>query len=291
ADGKELASKKQSMKHFLLSNPDAAASSAKGATKMAFLEKFLVHQLRCKDAEKKSPSEKTKKTSNITYNDVQWMSQDKMDAELGEAKAKHWRECGKLRSRPDRLTGSTDPLLVEWPVPTEWQRMSDEDIHAFMLQVSGDADEEDLATFNSAMAASSDVKIKEEPETETTKMDKRVEELRAGVQDKLRVYHDMHADAKVIKTKIGASSDNGKYSETFVKDLDKHIAKLARATKILDRMCTEEVNDTELPKLINTLDAIDKEDVSIKEWAVRFNAYTPKPTGEGGNKRRRTKRE
>eukprot|EP00959_Pyramimonas_sp_CCMP1952_P240640 5029172-Pyramimonas_sp.AAC.1 len=111
ADGKELASKKQSMKHFLLSNPDAAASSAKGATKMAFLEKFLVHQLRCKDTEKKSLSEKTKKTSNITYNDVQWMSQDKMDAELGEAKAKHWRECGKLRSRPDRLTGSTDPLL------------------------------------------------------------------------------------------------------------------------------------------------------------------------------------
>eukprot|EP00959_Pyramimonas_sp_CCMP1952_P462303 9483021-Pyramimonas_sp.AAC.1 len=160
-----------------------------------------------------------------------------------------------------------------------------------MLQVSGDADEEDLATFNSAMAASSDVKIKEEPETETMKMAKRVEELRAGVQDKLRVYHDMHVDAKVIKTKIGASSDNGKYSETFVKDLDKHIAKLARATKILDRMCTEEVNDTELPKLINTLDAIDKEDVSIKEWAVRFNAYTPKPTGEGGNKRRRTKRD
>ena len=56
ADDKKLKSLKGSMAHFLKENPDAIKTGDRGEVRADFLSKFLVHQLRCKNAKKETVS-------------------------------------------------------------------------------------------------------------------------------------------------------------------------------------------------------------------------------------------
>ena len=60
-----------------------------------------------------------------------------MDTKLGKAKGKLWRTV--LKGMPDSLTGRTEPEYLEYPVPKNWERMAQEDISKFLLNVQAEA--------------------------------------------------------------------------------------------------------------------------------------------------------
>eukprot|EP00959_Pyramimonas_sp_CCMP1952_P387394 8118554-Pyramimonas_sp.AAC.1 len=58
-----------------------------------------------------------------------------MDQEMGKTKAEHWRTSGLLANRPDSLTGSNDPELIEWIVPASWQYLTEQDLRQIKIDV------------------------------------------------------------------------------------------------------------------------------------------------------------
>ena len=51
----------------------------------------------------------------------------------------HWLASGKLTWKPDRLTGSTDPAMREYVVPSAWSRSTDENSDGVVLNSSTDS--------------------------------------------------------------------------------------------------------------------------------------------------------
>eukprot|EP00959_Pyramimonas_sp_CCMP1952_P099516 2080424-Pyramimonas_sp.AAC.1 len=81
---------------------------SKGEQRQMYLETFLVHQMRTKQGTSTATSSHTVSSSQKKGITWIWISMEKMDSHLGPSKAEHWRESGKLTSRPDSLTGSEE---------------------------------------------------------------------------------------------------------------------------------------------------------------------------------------
>ena len=61
------------------------------------------------------------------------------------------------------------------------------------------------------------------------------------------------------------------FSTPLLDGNDKHVKKIAKTVKILSRLATDEkIEEAELPKLLQLMDEILLEDLSIKEYAVKF---------------------
>ena len=90
-----------------------------------------------------------------------------MDAELGAAKAQHWRDNKMLRTRADALTGSTDRNLIENKVPQQWENVSEEDLRRLWLKSEEEAREGDAAVIESASLVSH-TKLEDKSETPTS---------------------------------------------------------------------------------------------------------------------------
>ena len=97
ASEKDRKSRMSSMVSFLKANPDPQATSSRGEVRQEFLMKFMVHQLRSKDAAKRITTGHTVSRTEAAGCLFTWMSKETMDKKPGEFKAKHWRESGKLK--------------------------------------------------------------------------------------------------------------------------------------------------------------------------------------------------
>ena len=129
ASDKVLRAKMAAMSSWLKSNPDEVVKDSRGSDRRAYLEKFLVRQLRAKALEKNTTSSKTHVSSDASFKGVLWMAQEEMDDTIGPRKGKLWRESEKLPWAPCPVTGSTDDLLKVWGIPRNWQRMTEEDFN------------------------------------------------------------------------------------------------------------------------------------------------------------------
>ena len=111
-DPKALKSKMPSMAHFLKTSGDTAALASRGSDRVKNLELFLIHQMRSKE----------------------WVSAEKMDLLVGAQKGKTWRESGRLKTRADPITGSSEPHMIEYRIPECWETFSEEDLHQLMIE-------------------------------------------------------------------------------------------------------------------------------------------------------------
>ena len=118
-------------------------------------------------------------------------------------------------------------------------------------------------------SSSADGGIKREGQTEIQKLEKRITAFKAKKQEQLRTYQDMLANTKIMHKKAVGSA-NKKYAMALIEDLNKQVAKLTRAVKILERMLVEEPNDVEMPKLFSMLDECSDNDIELQEWGARF---------------------
>ena len=152
---------------------------------------------------------------------------------------------------------------------------------AFGVKTDGDADEGDLELLGDiGDPGGALVPVKVEKHTAEELMTVKVEDLKANVQNQLRRYQEFVLECKIL----AAEADKIKYAEGLVSDNQKHLAKLQKVLKILENMATgKPVVDSELPKLVDTMEMMSKEHAELEGWASRFGCTF----GSKGSKRRK----
>ena len=287
---KENKSRMACMSAFAKKMKDKDAASSRGGLRQRYLEAYVVLQARLKETDMTVESEHTAQTDHQCMHDVHWWSAEKMDLEIGRAKAEHWRASGIVPHQPDSITGSKEPEHIEWGVPQNWARMTIGDLRRLSLKTTAGAEEEDIELVKDAAnlfdplsreAPEDDEKnplvaIKEEakdPEEEKKQIVKeKIDLFLQNGQSCFRQHQDMCLEAKVLKTKV--ENDNNKYTQSFVEDLACHIRKIEKLLKILEKLVTAGVNDeSAMPKLIDTIEETQVHHANLLDWAERFGFH------------------
>ena len=260
------------------------------------MAKFIVHQMRCKTSSNTCTASHTVAKSDEKGTVWMWISSEKMDTVLGPMKAQHWRDSKLLEWRPDSLTQSTEEAFKEYKVPERWEKMSEQDISKLLVEVTGEATEEDLANVASAswqrdgdVEKSDDVgtPVKQEEETALQKLEKKITQLKHNPRTTFDRFTTMTVEAKKIESNGEASGAHKGYACALMDDLKKHIPKLGRATKLLEKMLTSPPDEDQLPKLVGTLDELTTSHLSILTWAQRFSLADDVKPPKGSKRKRK----
>ena len=220
----------------------------------------------------------------MTNADVFWWNVHKMDKEMGAKKGAGWRTV--LKPRADCLTQSLDPECIEYPVPTNWERFSSEDMTSFLVKTRAEATEEDLNKLSGAGSSGDSVVVKTEPVSLLDELKKRIEEIKEakGAEGHLRKLQDLKVDLTVLEQRAEKDKNPSKFKVLFIEDVRKQTAAVTKAIKLLMRIVKgEELVDSQMPKFIDSLDTIDSTQVEVNEWAQRFGLQ------EQAKRRKRTK--
>lgn len=287
-----------SFAHFVRDNPVADLKlGERGAKRQEYLEKFLIFQTRQKNAKKQLVSTRETVQGKTTFIDHHWWAMEKMDGEVGPAKAKHWRESGKLFSRPDSLTGSKDPQHIEYCVPVHWESVSEQDLRTLKLNMESEATEDDVGLFTTAMdtfaltdASGSgsqvdpaSIKVKTEPGEEATQA-KEIEIMgfKNGLEATFKEFQALELELKHIRAK--AEQGAHKYTAGIVADADSLSKKLKKFYTMLEKMLMEpgSVSEDKIPDVIAKKKALITEVNELKEWASKLGVSI----GNGKKKRK-----
>ena len=272
-----------SMVHWLKDNPDEAIKTSRGEQRNNYLIAFLVHQLRSKGGTKMSSNERVISNSSSSRDELHWWSQEKMDVEVGTMKGTTWRASGKLASRPDSITGSTEPHMMEWGVPVLWTQKSNDDGNTFKLKFEGEATDGCVELMGVASASGDGVEeiaVKKEPETDEEKVQKRCDLPKEGASTQVRRFQEFALESKML----ASQADGTKYADGLISDNAKHLTKLNKAVKMLEGILTgKPVNDDKIPELVELMDGLATEHAEIAEWASKFGFIV----GAKGSKRRK----
>lgn len=301
---KEKKSKMACMSSWAKKQEDVTAANSRGDDRTRYLESYLVHQLRLKLGVKTVESSREAVEDKSDHLDMVWMSVEKMNTELGTAKAEHWRESGLLNDRNDVVTGSDKPEFKEYHVPVDWSRMTSSDLRKLKIRtVNDEADEKDLELVTEAalsiqgvavsapQASSSDgpqantvtgFEVKLEPvdlEEEAKKaMEVKVKNLQSNSMNLFQTQQSRSLECKLL---LQTANTNGNpYTQAFTQDLSQHIVKLDKVVRILERLVTEKVMDAGtnggLPALVKTLESLEIAHTSLFSWASRFGFHMEK---------------
>ena len=144
ANAKELRSKMASMASWLAANPDSAVSASRGDERKAYLQAFVVHQMRAKAGTKKAEHvfKKSHLSANIT--DDEWYNLERLEKKFGENKARKLIESKTLKERACPLTGSWDDDMKEFNVVLTKLQTTELDNREFGVLTSTDASDADL---------------------------------------------------------------------------------------------------------------------------------------------------
>jgi hypothetical protein len=299
-DPKIKKAKMASMSHYLKLFPDDKASNSRGDSRTEYMELFLVHQMRQKAGATLTSTFSTEANQH-RFTDLHWWSEETMDKNLGQEFAKHWRESKLVPSKPNSLTGSTDPKHLEWGVPQNWERLQESDLRRLMIEhQSEDADESDMklvldaSVFNrpadeSAGGATSSGADASTGPTQMAKLAASIKALRDEPEKHARKYNDMSLALKRVLGQAEAKAAKEKYMLPFVEDIKACTKRTEKLEKTFTKMLTEEVEDKEFPKLIEIVKAVDEQYKELQEWCPKFGvsltgtAKTPKRKRAKGN--------
>ena len=111
--------------------------------------------------------------------------------------------------------------------------------------------------------------VKQEPETEESKQAAKVAEFKNNKKQHLRRFQDMLTSAKVMDASAAQSKDK-KYVEPLINDISKHIARLTKLVKLLERSVTEDPAVDAMPKLFQFMEECKIRDDEVVNWAGKF---------------------
>ena len=145
-------------------------------------------------------------------------------------------------------TGSTEDIHSEWEVPRHLTRNREQDFKGLKIDGTNETVDEDYQLLGSASTfadgAAANIKTEPEAESETSKMASRLDAFIASKDAVLRKFQDFKVEAKAALSKAQRSKDkNTKYAAAVIADLEKHVPKLEKCSKLLERVCTEVVED------------------------------------------------
>ena len=310
---KEKYSKTASMKQFLSKNPDVQAMIDNKTERTRFLELFTVHVARCKEAEKKVVVNSSITTEKKLHQTLGWFAEEAMDLKLGPEKAKHWRESDLLPTRPDRITGSRERYHIEYGCPEDYESYTETDLRQLKVRVEAELHEEDLEALRKSMTLgtnaaknilmpgsstdrpalpSTEATSATPQETDGQKMARLIESLKASRRATYMRYQDYQVKLKVFKTKAEAKEDLDKVLVApFIEGLKQQIAKGVKLLKVLDRLLMETVEDSGLPKVIETMEDYDTKYQHNLHYAIRFGCAEEGDANPPATKRRKNKKD
>ena len=155
ADAKQKKSKMAAMVAFAKANtaaPDGNDSvlASRGEDRQDYLLKYVAYMGRKKGTISKVITANSHENARSSVTQFHRWSRHEMEREVGMKKASLWIESGKLGDPiPDRITGSTDPDVVEYRVPVSWTSQAENSSDAMHIGGSGEATAEDLANLQS----------------------------------------------------------------------------------------------------------------------------------------------
>ena len=294
---RDMRAKMSSMSQWLKKFPDEKASNSRGEQRVEYLQNFLIHQLRAKNAQKKAlhSAGKSHTTNNIAK--TRWWNKERMDKELGATKGAAIRNRPNARCKPCRYTGSEDPELVEYAVVSDEENEINEDTTSFKVNTAADATEADLKLLDdmhSATASSSadgaaqgaqdgdaqyaPGKVKQEPKSEQEKLQAKFEEFMANVRGNHWNFTNMQLDIADMDARLGMQ----KWTEELRAALKKHAARTATMVRLLLKATTERPKIKEFHKLESAMSHILASQNEFVKSAAKFGVLM------GKSKKRRT---
>jgi hypothetical protein len=247
-DAKGKRSKMECMTYWLKTNPDTEVSESRGDKRKQYLESFLVHQSRQKQAKSSIRNDHVVSTATSFKNEMFWWSKFKMDAEMGSVKATAWRESGKLKVRADPLTGSMEEELKEYAVPVDWESRAWDEVVSANVQTVADADEKDIADFKHtalsfgkfAEPTEQPVKVKTEPQDDdktevVTPIEKKFSDIEADPRGFLVKFNDM----RMTLAEIDSQATGKKFMNALLEEVAKLQPKLKSLAAVFEAMCMQ----------------------------------------------------
>jgi hypothetical protein len=236
---------------------------AKGtAAKRPFLEKFLIHQMRYQDAQKHTVSERAFETHDEKIIEREWMSRSIMDQRVGPSKARKQRASGLIPSRPDSVTKSEEDSDVEWGVPKEIQRWTDNERNKTGVQAVTDATADDLALVGIDPGAhdpeaAADLPIKMEP---AHKADDWADKIKLFDDTKTIILKNFqHKDLVMKQAHSKMKEDANPLMHDFTEAFRKHSVHLSTFLKTLEKIVTATTYDRgQLPKLFKLQSSLEQ---------------------------------
>ena len=114
-------------------------------------------------------------------------------------------------------------------------------------------------------------------------MEKKINDLKENKADETAKLQQWELNARMLKKHYEkADKETHEVAEALNKSLDSHIKKLAKAVKVSNQLCVEEIDESKLPVFLNQLEALENDEAKIQKWAVMFGPDNAK------RKRRRT---
>lgn len=274
-DSKAKKSKMASMAHYLKEHPglNDEVTKSRGLDKQQYLENFLVHQLRLKQATKQSENSHEVVSKSSQHQKVRWLSEEVMDREIGATKAAHWRASGKLASRADSVTGSTEAAFVEWACPEDWDEWMKGETNSYAIKTNAEADEDDHillkeATGRGSSSTTSEVEVKAEEKTAEEKLEDRARQLVNDPRPTLRKFQDYKLECE----RLVELANGVKYADGIAQDASKLIPKVGKLLKLLTTMSTkpETVKLSEVKDVVKSDDILSAQYLEIRDWGEKF---------------------
>ena len=186
------------------------------------MRRFLVHQIREKEARKQCVSSRTHSSKRAKCETMHQWGYEKFLAEIGRDRALAWIASSKIKSIPDPFTGSEEPEMRTYFVPSHAEFFEQTNKVSRSISVATNACEVDVQDMDVLQdigpGSWTDVSLKREPQSDEDKLKQRVNEFLAKPVTLLRTLQDQSNVVKVLisevcKNKLSQlSGDLGRFS-------------------------------------------------------------------------------
>ena len=107
--------------------------------------------------------------------------------------------------------------------------------------------------------------------TKIEKLEKRMKDFKENTRKVFDEFTDMHLNTQRIQVGAkNADATKSHYSSVLLKDVESHLVKLTKMTKILQAALTETPKEEEIPKLLAACEGFRSDHEKIQSWALRF---------------------
>eukprot|EP00959_Pyramimonas_sp_CCMP1952_P302606 6331568-Pyramimonas_sp.AAC.1 len=212
-----------------------------------------------------------------------WMGKEQMEIVYGKKRVRVWLDSGKLDSRPDPVTGSTDEDMQDYKIREDAElEINSEDVKLGIQnkgdELSGDGVAELQQQFDDMTSSMlpqlgvppqrmQEVKA-EEPDDGSDPFEKL--EIMKNTKESLRKLRDTELDAKLMKE----SSNGESYAAALSSDIANFLPKLSACIKAVEKLALtpkkEVLNFDDIQKLDSKVTSLMEKFSSMRGWAVKF---------------------
>ena len=291
---KATRSRMQSMRQWMEKNPDSEVSDSKGQDRRGYLEAFIVHQLRQKDASKRAEHIQSASHQDAREKKFEWLSMKQMIDRHGEVKAKGWMNSAKINKRADPITGSQEIDSAEWECPRDSSTIRDMELNEFGVKSSGEANEADIKLLQDMSFASNPghgdqfaggsssgqqvgdaaeplVHVKQEVMTAKELEEKAYQMFLTSVVDRLREFQDMQVSNAALLFGLKGQP----FSEALQSAVNTHGNRIQSLVKMLLRAQTDKVAKGAWQKLDSAMRQVRAMQETMEAHARKFGVSLP----------------